>query len=348
MLQSGFCDGFKAHWLGEEFHKVTSACSHPSCDRTPLLTMQKCADQSSAGQIQAEEKSNIPRQRVEFREMALDAEFMYLKACAAATESLKPLCKYGPMCQRLGNAELRAHHAHKYKHPGVALKVCVLGPPQCGKTQLCSLLEAKTQVHSMHQWLKSETWQLSNVLLRFPHLINQMFDAAEVFATNPTVSSTPQRTSPSPQSTNVSCVSEDLANCVVKSLFSSEQKNCGWILENFPRSVSQLKIMTEAGALPHCIVSIEVPLHEDSIAQDSIWDDRQEVLAELRRCGVPVVAVKSPDVSSERGMPDQRKKNELFELAWAGIESHMHSAAISPYDIAFPMQTEKRCISLRT
>jgi hypothetical protein len=89
-------------------------------------------------------------------------------------------------------------------------------------------------------------------------------------------------------------------------------------------------------------VSIEVPLHEDSIAQDSIWDDRQEVLAELRRCGVPVVAVKSPDVSSERGMPDQRKKNELFELAWAGIESHMHSAAISPYDVAFPMQTEKR------
>lgn len=262
-----------------------------------------------------------------------------MKACAAATESEKPLCKYGPSCHRMGHAELRAHHAHKYKHPGVALKVFVLGPPQCGKTQLCSLLESKTQAHTSLPWLKSEAWHLSKIFLRFPHLIHQIFDATEVFTTNTFVPSTPRTIS--------SCVSEDLTRCVIECLCSSEQKNCGWILENFPRSVCQFKIMAEAGVLPHCVINIEVSLDEDSFAQDLIWNERQELVAELRRCGICVINVASPDVlsttaSGSRLPDDIRKKSHLLEQTWPEIETFLHSAAIFPYKAAFTRQIEKR------
>ena len=35
VLQSGFCDGFKAHWLGEEFHKVTQHAAIPAATAHP-------------------------------------------------------------------------------------------------------------------------------------------------------------------------------------------------------------------------------------------------------------------------------------------------------------------------
>jgi adenylate kinase family enzyme len=271
--------------------------------------------------------------------MTLEAEKEYVKACAAATESEKPLCKYGPSCHRMSCAELRAHHAHKYKHPAAALKVFVLGPPQCGKTQLCSQLESKCHTHTSLPLLKSESWQLSKIFLRFPHLIHQMFDATEVFAANIAVPSTPRTIS--------SGVSEDLTKCVVACLSSSEQKDCGWILENFPRSVSQLKIMAEAGVLPHCVVNIEDSSVEDPIAQDLICNERQELLAELRRFGIFIINVKSPDIlemaANGTGLSDDsRKKDSLLEQTWPQIQSYLHSAAIPPYKFAFPLQTEKR------
>lgn len=327
-------------------------------------TSQKITEQSPSGQVQTEEKSNIPRQRFEYRELTLAAEHDYVKACAAATESEKPLCKYGPMCHRLGNAEWRSHHAHKYKHPGVALKAFVLGPPQCGKTQLCSLLETKTQPRTSLPWLKAEVWHLSKILLRFPHLVNQVFDSAEVSAASPGV--------PDISSPKSLCIPDDkvngLANCVVRSLLSSEDKNSGWILDNFPRSVGQLKVMAEAGVLPHCVVNIEVPMPEDSSSHEMILHrERLEVLVELQRCGVAVITVASRDTRATNqphpdsllplkrtasgsfapAVPASDSVNSIFEQACAGIESLLHSEAISPYTTSFPKRKEKRCNPLQ-
>jgi adenylate kinase family enzyme len=296
---------------------------------------------------------------LEFRELALAAEHDYVKACSAATESEKPLCKYGPMCHRLGNPEWRSHHAHKYKHPGVALKVFVLGPPQCGKTQLCSLLETKTQPRTSLPWLKAEVWHLSKILLRFPHLVNQVFDSAEVSSASPGISDV--------SSSKSLCFSDDkvngLAGCVVRSLLSSEDKNSGWILDNFPRSVGQLKVMAEAGVLPHCVVNIEVPMQEDPSSHEMILHrERLEVLVELRRCGVTVITVASRDTRAtdqphpESLLPLKRTAsgscspavtasetvNSVFDQACAEIESFLHSEAISPYTTSFPKRKEKR------
>ena len=373
MLQSGFSDGFKAHWLGEEFHKVRPLCIPDFNQKTLTHAAQKSSDQSPTGQLQAQEKSNIPKQRIEFREVALLAEEMHLRACAAATESEKPMCKYGPMCHRFGNVEW-AHHAHKYKHPGVALKVFVLGPPQCGKTQLCSLLEEKTQPNSSHPWLKSESWQLSKILLNFPHIVdivNQVFDYAEA--------STPGGSSVSSSFFSDSGVAEDrmtdLTHCAITCLRSSEEKHCGWILENFPRSIVQLKIMAEEGVMPHCVVNIEGPSPEESSAQELLLHrERQAVLSELQRCGIKIITVSPPVLSrtksdssilgqshDQSSLPLKRTASgssllsagtararpgvahSLIEQACSGIASFLHSTAVSPYAVAFPLQVEKRC-----
>ncbi len=301
------------------------------------------------------------------------SEEKYLKACSAATESEKPLCKYGPSCYRLGNAEWKAHHAHKYKHPGVALKVFVLGPPQCGKTQLCSLLEGKIQSSSSHL-LKSESWQLSKIVLNYPHLVQQVFDSAETFVSSPTA--TPKSTCSSVAEDRMN----DLTNCVISSLRSSEDKHSGWILENFPRSVSQLKIMADAGALPHCVVNIELPLHDEISEQESLFNrERQAVVAELQRLGATVITVAPPVLSRTRSdssfsygqsiheplLPLKRTASgtaalcsaraaptpsvtglvsSLMEQACAGISAFLHSVPISPYTKAFPMLDEKRCV----
>jgi hypothetical protein len=37
VLQSGFSDGYKAHWLGEEFHKVMLPCRRPVLYQKPDL-----------------------------------------------------------------------------------------------------------------------------------------------------------------------------------------------------------------------------------------------------------------------------------------------------------------------
>ena len=92
--------------------------------------------------------------------MMLAGEGRFLKECAEATESEKLLCKYGPMCERLGTAEWHAHHAQKYKHPGVALKIFMIGSPQSGKTEQCRLLETKQRKFSACPWLKVDVWQL--------------------------------------------------------------------------------------------------------------------------------------------------------------------------------------------
>jgi adenylate kinase family enzyme len=280
------------------------------------------------------------------------------------------------MCHRFGNVEW-AHHAHKYKHPGVALKVFVLGPPQCGKTQLCSLLEAKTQPNSPKPWLKSESWQLSKILLNFPHIVNQVFDYAEA--------STPGGSSVSSSFFSDSGSAEDrmndLTHCVITSLRTSEQKHCGWILENFPRSVVQLKIMAEEGMMPHCVVNVEGPSPEESDAQELLLHrERQAVLSELQLCGIKIITVSPPVLSRTKsdsiiiGIRDQSRDqssslplkrtasgssilsacaatalsrtvvvHSLIEQTCAGIASFLHSTAVPPYAVAFPLQIEKRC-----
>jgi adenylate kinase family enzyme len=300
------------------------------------------------------------------------SEEKYLKACSAATESEKPLCKYGPSCYRLGNAEWKAHHAHKYKHPGVALKVFILGPPQCGKTQLCSLLEGKIQSSSSHL-LKSESWQLSKIVLNYPHLVQQVFDSAETFVSSPTA--TPKSTCSSVAEDRMN----DLTNCVISSLRSSEVKQSGWILENFPRSMSQLKIMADAAALPHCVVNFEMPVHDEISEQESVFNrERQAVVAELQRLGVAVITVAPPVRSRTRSdsslsygqsiheplLPLKRTSSDtalcsaraapppsvtgvvssLMEQACAGISAFLHTVPISPYTQAFPKLDEKRWV----
>jgi hypothetical protein len=347
--------------------------------------VQKCVNQSPTGQLRAQEKTNIPKQRIEFREMALVGEEKFLKACALATESEKPMCKYGPMCERLRNPEWRAHHAHKYKHPGVALKLFMLGSPRCGKTEQCALLETKIQRHSSQLWLKVDVWQLSKVVLRFPNLINHVFDSDEVTTASMTARSSHDAALPNSPHRASSCGSpsavvqaDDLTNGIIQCLLSSEQKGCGWILENFPRSVGQFRIMFQAGVVPHCVVNIEGALHEDGSGQEILlYRERHAVLAEMQRCGITIITVTPPNAPTrtqsgssmaapQSCLPVKRAASGssiplatsqlppsvpspvrcgLHEQICAGIEACLQNVAVAPYAMAIPKQAGKRCES---
>jgi hypothetical protein len=208
--------------------------------------------------------------------------------------------------------------------------------------------------------LNSDVWQLSKILLSFPNLVNQAFDSAEVPNASSLVS-------------NFDGAACDVTSCVAQSLQSSEQKNNGWILENFPRSVAQLRALAAAGLLPHCVVIISVRSEADSMPLNR---ERQAIVSELQHLGVFIIRVTSPDdfgrtksdsssshatvldppIPLKRTMSDssirsfcsaaaadmQDYSSSLYTQALAGIETYLHATAVRPYSSAFSSHSEKR------